>query len=93
VAQDYLRDIVERLHEQDIKASGLTVIGAGVAEVILDLARSEGVGLMAIATHGRSGLKRLMLGSVADKLVRAAEVPVLVCRPRIRGLKRTSRQR
>ena len=92
-AQDYLRDVVERLHEQDIKASGLTVIGAGVAEVILDLARSEGVGLMAIATHGRSGLKRLMLGSVADKLVRAAEVPVLVCRPKIRGLKRTSRQR
>jgi len=36
---------------------------------------------VAVATHGRSGLQRLVLGSVADKLIRAAEMPVLVVRP------------
>jgi hypothetical protein len=39
--------------------------------------------MLAIATHGRGGLGRLMLGSVADKLVRGAEVPVLV-RPAVK---------
>jgi nucleotide-binding universal stress UspA family protein len=36
---------------------------------------------VAIATHGRSRVQRLMLGSVADKLIRGAEPPVLVVRP------------
>ena len=41
-----------------------------------------GVGMIALATHGRGGLRRLVLGSIADKLVRTGEVPVLVTRPR-----------
>ena len=49
------------------------------APAILELARREKVDLIVLATHGRSGLKRLLLGSVADKLIRNAAVPVLVC--------------
>jgi nucleotide-binding universal stress UspA family protein len=79
-AQDYLRDVAERLREQGVKASGVAVIGGGVAEELLSLARPGRVGLLAMATHGRGGVRRLMLGSVADKLVRGAEVPLLVCR-------------
>jgi nucleotide-binding universal stress UspA family protein len=79
-AQHYLRGIVAQLHQRGLRASGMAIVGGGVAETILDLAHSA-VGLVAIATHGRGGLQRLLLGSVADKLVRAAEVPVLVCRP------------
>ena len=92
-AQDYLHDIAERLREQGVKASGLAVIGGGIAETLIDLARPDRVGLVAIATHGRGGLRRLVLGSVADKLVRAAEVPVLVYRPSSRHAKRTQRRR
>ena len=37
--------------------------------------------VIALATHGRGGLTRLLLGSVADKVIRGAAGPVLVCRP------------
>jgi nucleotide-binding universal stress UspA family protein len=81
-AQDYLRDIAERLRQQGIDAFGVAVIGGGIADTIHDLARPDRVGLVALSTHGRGGARRLALGSVADKLVRAAEVPVLVVRSR-----------
>jgi nucleotide-binding universal stress UspA family protein len=80
-AKDYLNDIAERIRDEGLKASSAPVLGVAVAETLLELARPERYGLIAIATHGRSGLRRMALGSVADKLVRAAEVPVLVCRP------------
>ena len=89
-AQDYLRDVAERLREQGVRASGVAVLGGGVAETLLHLAGPKRVGLLAMATHGRGGVRRLVLGSVADKLVRAAEVPVLVCRPTGKQSKRTS---
>ncbi|HVQ47138.1 MAG TPA: universal stress protein, partial [Gemmatimonadales bacterium] len=43
-----------------------------------DLAHPARVSLVAVATHGRGGLRRLVLGSVADKVVRGAQVPILV---------------
>jgi nucleotide-binding universal stress UspA family protein len=52
-----------------------------VAREILRLARQDECSLIAMATHGASGLDRMMLGSVADQVVRHAEVPVLLLRP------------
>ena len=52
-----------------------------VASAILDAAREQHVDLVAIATHGRSGLARFLLGSVADKVVRGTTLPVLLYRP------------
>jgi nucleotide-binding universal stress UspA family protein len=80
-AQDYLRDLAGHLRESGVKANGVGVIGGAVPETIIDLAAPERVNLLVVATHGRSGIKRLMLGSVADKLIRGAKVPVLVVRP------------
>jgi nucleotide-binding universal stress UspA family protein len=91
-AQDYIRDVAERLRESGVKASGVAVIGGGIADTLLNLARPERIGLVAVATHGRGGLRRLALGSVADKLVRAAEVPVLVVRPAARRSRRSSKE-
>ena len=51
------------------------------AAAILDDAQKNPVDLIAMATQGRGGLKRLFLGSVADKVVRGAATPVLVYRP------------
>ncbi|MFC1465195.1 MAG: universal stress protein [Candidatus Brachytrichaceae bacterium NZ_4S206] len=51
------------------------------AEVILDAATANEVDMIAMATHGRSGIQRLLLGSVADRIVRHARVPVLLVRP------------
>jgi nucleotide-binding universal stress UspA family protein len=80
-AQDYLNDVVERLHGEGLRASGAAVVGWSTVDAILQVARPEQVALVAIATHGRGGLQRLALGSVADKLIRSADVPVLVQRP------------
>lgn len=53
-------------------------IGEGlVADTIADLVAAEHVDLVVIATHGRSGWKRLLFGSVADKIMHHAECPVL----------------
>lgn len=84
-AQDYLDDIVERLQGEGVRATGAAVVGWNTVDSLLDIARPERVSLIAIATHGRGGLRRLALGSVADKLIRAADVPVLVHRPAGRG--------
>lgn len=50
------------------------------ADVVLDAAATQGAVLVALGTHGRRGLSRAVLGSVAEELARRARVPVLVCR-------------
>jgi nucleotide-binding universal stress UspA family protein len=80
-AEDYVRSVAERLRERGLRASGVAVIGWNAASTILSAARPEQTSLLAVATHGRGGLRRLALGSVADKLVRGADVPVLVYHP------------
>lgn len=59
----------------------LEVSGGSTAETILDFATAQGVGLIAMTTHGRGGIARLVLGSVADEIVRLAHIPVLLVRP------------
>jgi nucleotide-binding universal stress UspA family protein len=81
-ANDYLEGMADWLRSEGVRASSAAVLGMGPAEALLDLARPERYGAIALATHGRGGLRRMLLGSVADKLVRAADIPVLVCRPR-----------
>jgi nucleotide-binding universal stress UspA family protein len=80
-AHDYLKSLAERLGQEGVRATALAVLGPTVAVTILDMARREEVDLMAVATRGHGGIRRLAFGSTADKLVRAAEVPVLVIRP------------
>ncbi len=50
------------------------------ADVVLDAAATRSAVLVALGTHGRSGLSRAVLGSVAEDVARRARVPVLVCR-------------
>jgi len=85
-AQDYLNDVVDDLRADGHRASGTAVVGWNPIDTILELARPERVAVIAIATHGRGGLRRLALGSVADKLVRASAMPVLVYRPSLRRM-------
>ena len=62
-------------------ASAVAVLGTSVFDAIQEAARAPDIGMVALATHGRGGVRRLVLGSVADKLVRGGELPVLVTRP------------
>jgi nucleotide-binding universal stress UspA family protein len=75
---------LERVSAQ-LRALGLHVraelcIG-NVAESILDYAESSQADLIAMSTHGRNGIGRFLLGSVAEKVIRSAKVPVLLVRP------------
>ena len=64
------------------------VIGTGNPfEKILDAAESHRVDLIVLATHGRTGVKRLLIGNVAEKVVRYAPCPVLTVKPRLMSRK------
>jgi nucleotide-binding universal stress UspA family protein len=80
-AEDYLDDLEQRVRARGLKCTGVAVLAPNIAGAILDLAQPGEVALVAMATHGRGGVRRLVLGSIADKIVRAADVPVLVYRP------------
>lgn len=72
--------------EATLRAMGVSDVQTAVMEgtpgsAIVELAEREGYDLIAIATHGRSGVVRALLGSVADHVVRHAKCAVLVCRP------------
>lgn len=81
-SQQYLRDMEARLERDGLRVETEVVTGVHAAPGIVRACESTGADLIVIATHGRGGLPRLLLGSVADKVVRAAPVPVLVTRPR-----------
>jgi len=57
-------------------------VGGRAAAQIVEYAEQENVGLIAMSTHGRSGLARWVMGSGIDKILRACEQPVLLVRPR-----------
>jgi nucleotide-binding universal stress UspA family protein len=80
-AADYLSHLAERCAAAGVRTAHAATLGTNVADAILGLAESATIGCVAMATHGRGGVKRLALGSVADKVVRTAHCPILVYRP------------
>jgi nucleotide-binding universal stress UspA family protein len=80
-AQDYLEGLGEDLRKRGTRVRTTVSVAPNVGEALIGLAHPQRIDLVAIATHGRSRVQRLMLGSVADKLIRGAEPPVLVVRP------------
>lgn len=74
--------MAERLSRvQEARLQGDTVIAEGVPfQTIIDTARDKNVDLIVMETHGRTGLTHVLLGSVAEKVVRLAPCPVLVTR-------------
>jgi len=82
--EDAARDALER-DAGPLRGEGFTVGTAIVSGVpapdgILEFALANEVDLVAMATHGRGGVARLILGSVADKVIRGGNVPVLLHR-------------
>jgi universal stress protein A len=65
----------------DLQVHNVVATGV-VAEEVLRVARRLRCGLIVLATHGRTGLKHVLMGSVAENVVRRAPCPVLIVRPR-----------
>lgn len=76
-AQDYLQDVQRRLEADGLAVRAIVRWGDPAGEILATAHESRAV-LIAMATHGRGGLGRWMIGSVADRVVRAATIPVLV---------------
>lgn len=80
-AKAYLVRVAERLRVGRISVACEVVVGDDVAEEIAAFAGQEDADLIAIATHGRGGLARVLRGSVADALTRTARSCILVFHP------------
>ncbi|MFN2218842.1 MAG: universal stress protein [Anaerolineae bacterium] len=78
-AQAYLSSVASRLEEQGLDVAMATSIGP-VASCIVEYAETHQVDLIAMCTHGRTGLARWALGSVADRVLRAGGKPILLVR-------------
>jgi nucleotide-binding universal stress UspA family protein len=79
-AKEYLEKLAEPLRKKGIQVDTVAIPGRA-DEAILDYANTNRVDLIAIATHGRGGLRRAVFGSVADHVLRESGLPVLVIRP------------
>ncbi len=72
--------------EKELKEKGYDVValvqkGEPVSQIILDTAQAEEVDIIVMSSHGFTGLKRLMFGNVAEKVIKNAQIPVLLIRP------------
>lgn len=78
-AKDYLDQLVSRTKYEGVNLRTDVIVGK-VAESLAEYAEKNGVDLIIIATHGRSGISRWAWGSVADRVLRSSCVPVLMVR-------------
>jgi nucleotide-binding universal stress UspA family protein len=81
-AKRFLTGVIDRAHTAGIEAKSLTVSNFNVADGIVQAAEETGADLIFIGSHGRSGLSRLLLGSVTAKVLSLATIGVLVYRVR-----------
>jgi nucleotide-binding universal stress UspA family protein len=79
IAEEYLSDVADKLQAQGVRVSTAIQMGS-VAGAILEYAEANNVDLIAMCTHGRTGLARWALGSVADRVLRARSTPLLLVR-------------
>ena len=78
-AEKHLREEREKLVGKNVKVRTQVGHGSAADEIVL-IAKTEGVDLIVIATHGFTGFERWVFGSVAERVVRLAECPVLTVR-------------
>ena len=80
-SRKYLADIESRLVSEGIKVRTESVEGNRPADTITEYAQKEDMDMIIIGTHGYTGLKKLMLGSVAFGVLHQSHIPVLLIRP------------
>ena len=84
-AEDYLSKAAENLKKEGLIVQTVAIEGLEnkqVADIILDYVQSNNIDMIVMSTHGRSGITRWAMGSVADKIVRSATIPVMTMAPK-----------
>ena len=80
-SRKYLTKTASKLRSKGIKVKTEAVEANRPAESIMDYAQKNGIDLIVMATHGHTGFKKMMLGSVAFGVLHGSHVPVLLIRP------------
>jgi nucleotide-binding universal stress UspA family protein len=80
-AQQQLDQLADRLRASGLRVATKVLFSMGIAGTVLTEAEQSGKDFIALTTHGATGFRRLLMGSVADKVVRGADRPVLILRP------------
>jgi nucleotide-binding universal stress UspA family protein len=80
-ARKYLAEVEARLSSKGIKVKTKAIEGNRPGETIIDYAEKNRMALIVIATHGYTGFKKLLLGSVATSVLHDSPIPVLLIRP------------
>jgi nucleotide-binding universal stress UspA family protein len=82
-AEEYLAAIAERLRADGLQCTFRAIIDRQSAAGILQVMHRPDIDLIAMTTHGRGRIGRLLIGSVAYSVVRDAEIPILIQRPKV----------
>lgn len=90
-AQTYLIGVASRLEKAGLKAEVVVLVG-NPAEEIVRFAKEENADLIVMASRGKSGFNRWDMGNVADKVIRATDIPVVLVKPKP-GFKETRPKR
>jgi nucleotide-binding universal stress UspA family protein len=81
IAERYLALVVQAAQALGVEASTRVEFNGGPAQAIVEMAKKENCSMIYMGSHGRSGLSKAFLGSVALKTLTLSEVPVMVDRP------------
>jgi nucleotide-binding universal stress UspA family protein len=77
----YLDDMESKLRSERITVTAKIIEGNRPAQAIIDFSQQNDVNLIVMATHGYTGVKKMLMGSVAFKVLHESHVPVLLIRP------------
>jgi nucleotide-binding universal stress UspA family protein len=89
-AREHARNVATAAEAAGVRCTSLAVLDYSPADAILATADSHACDLIFMGSHGRRGLSRLLAGSVTQKVLAEAHVPVMVMRPKA-GHKRAER--
>lgn len=79
-ARDYLEALAAPLRERGVQVETVTMLGKADQAIVAYSDRHD-VNLIALATHGRSGMSRAVFGSIADYVLRSSGLPILIIKP------------
>ena len=74
----YQGDVVSALTTRGVRARAFYVVDPDAADGVLRAARDEQPTMLVMSSHGRTGLRKLMLGSVAERILKEVECPILI---------------
>ena len=79
--KQYLIGLRTELRDEDVRVRTHLIEGTGVAHLICGFVADEGIDLVVMSTHGRTGLARMLFGGVARDVMECISVPVLLVQP------------